>query len=92
MVVPESSNRNLEFIKETVVGKIFSDIEQEIVTLELEAEEMRKKAWSLDFRIFEIHRMLDEAIDSVAESHRQNGLSLKDRPAAWSVIDNERKA
>ena len=89
MVVPRSSNRSLEFIKDTAAGKIFSDIEREIVTLELEAEEMRKKAWSMDFRIFEIHRMLDEAIDSVAGSHRQNELPLKTRPAGWSLIDNE---
>ena len=92
MVAPMSSNQCLEIIQHTSVGKLFSEIEQEIFTLEMEAEEAKKKAWSLEFRICEMHRVLDEAIEAVAESYLQKELPSKSRPGTWSVINNKRKA
>ena len=92
MVTPMSSNQCLEIIQHTSVGKLFSEIEQEIFLLEMEAEEAKKKAWSLEFRICEMHRVLDEAIEAVAESYLQKELPLKTRPGTWSVINNKRKA
>ena len=92
MVTPRSSNQCLEIIQHTTVGKLFSEIEQEIFILEREAEEAKIKAWNLEFRICELHRMLEDAIESVAESYLQQELSLKTRPGVWSVIDNKQKA
>lgn len=92
MVAPRSSNQCLEIIQHTTVGKLFSEIEQEICSLEREAEEAKKKAWSLEFRICELHRMLDDAIESIAESYLHKELPLKTRPGTWSVISNKRKA
>ena len=92
MVVPRSSNQCLEIIQHTTVGKLFSEIEQEIFTLEREAEEAKKKAWSLEFRVCEMHHMLDDAIESIAESYLQKELPLKTRPGVWSVYSNKRKA
>ena len=92
MVAPRSSNQCLEIIQHTTVGKLFSEIEQEIIALEQDAEVAKKKVWSLEFRISELHRMLDEAIDSIAESYLHNELPLKTRPGIWSVISNKRKA
>jgi len=92
MVAPRSSNQCLEIIQHTSVGKLFSEIEQEIFILEREAEEAKKKAWSLEFRVCEMHRMLEDAIESVAESYLQQELPLKAGPGVWSVISNKRKA
>ena len=92
MVTPRSSNQCLEIIQHTTVGKLFSEIEQELFTLEQEAEEAKKKAWSLEFRVCEMHRMLDDAIESVAESYLHTELPLKTRPKTWSVISNKPKA
>ncbi len=92
MVAPRSLNKCLEIIQHTTVGKLFSEIEQEIFTLEQETEEAKKKAWSLEYRVCEMHRMLDDAIESVAESYLQKELPLKTRPGTWSVISNKRKA
>ena len=91
MTAPRSSHQGLAIIRETAIGNLFSEIEQEILTLEKEAEEAKKKAWSLEFRIFELHRMLDQAIESVAESYLQKQLPLKTKPGVWSVINNKRK-
>ena len=92
MVLPRSSNRCLEIIENTAVGRLFSEIEQEIIALEQDAEVAKKKVWNLEFRICELHRMLDEAIDSIAESYLREELPLKKRPGIWSVISNKRKA
>ena len=92
MVAPRSLNQCLEIIQHTTVGKLFSEIEQEVFILEREAEEAKKKAWDLEFRIFELHRMLEDAIESVVESYLQKQLPLKTRPGVWSVIDNKQKA
>jgi hypothetical protein len=92
MVLPRSSNRCLEIIENTAVGRLFSEIEQEIIALEQDAEEAKKKVWNLEFRICEMHRKLDETIDSIAESYLHKELPLKTRQGVWSVISNKRKA
>ncbi len=91
MVAPRSSNQYLDIIQHTTVGRLFSEIEQEISTLEQEADEAKKITWNLEFRICELHRMLEDAIESVAESYLQKELPLKTMPGVWPVIDNEQK-
>ena len=92
MVTPRSSRQRLEKIQHTVIGQLFSEIEQEIHSLEIEAEEAKKKVWNLEFHICELHRMLDDAIASVVESYVQKELPLKGQSGVWSVINNKRKA
>jgi len=91
MVAPRSSIQCLDIIQHTTVGRLFSEIDQEILTLEQEAEEAKKITWNLEFRIYELHRMLEDAIESVAKSYLQKELPLKTRQGVWPVIDNERK-
>ena len=92
MAAARSSNQGLQIIQHTKVGKLFASIEQEILTLEMEAEAAKKKAWDLEFRVCELHAMLDDAIESVVESYMQKDLPLKTGAGVWSVINNKRKA
>ena len=92
MAAPRSSNQGLEIIKHTAIGNLFLEIEQEIHSLEINAEEAKKNVWNLEFRICELHRMLDDAIEAVVESYAQKQLPLKGRSGIWSVINDKRKA
>lgn len=67
----ERSNECLYSLRDTRVGRLFSEMEQELIVLEKESEEAKKKVWCMDYRIGELHRMLDEAIISVSDGYRQ---------------------
>ncbi len=87
MSVQPKSNECLQSIRHTVVGRIFSEMEQELFVLEKEAEEAKKQVWRMEYRITELHRMLDESILTVSDSYRRRQLPLKIKPGNWSVIE-----
>jgi hypothetical protein len=87
MTTPRKSNECLHSIHDTVVGRLFSEMEQELYVLENEAEEAKKKVWCMEYRIGELHRMLDESIMAISDSYRYKQLPLKVKPGAWSVIE-----
>jgi len=78
-------NECLYSIRDTKVGRLFSEMEQELIALEKEAEDVKKKVWYMDYRIGELHRMLDEAIIMVSDSYRDKQLPLKLKPGSWSI-------
>ena len=88
MTVPRRSNECLHSIQDTVVGRLFSEMEEELYVLEKEAEEAKKKVWCMEYRIGELHRMLDESIMAISDSYRYKQLLLKIKPGAWSRSDD----
>ncbi len=85
MAEPIRSNECLYSIRDTKVGRLFSEMEQELIVLEKDADEAKKKAWHMDYRIGELHRMLDETIITVSDSYRDKQLPLKFKPGSWSI-------
>jgi len=85
MTAPRKSNECLHSIRDTAVGRLFSEMEQELFVLEREAEEAKKKVWCMEYRIGELHRMLDESIMAVSDSYPYKQLPLKIKPGSWSV-------
>ena len=88
MTTLRKSNECLHGIQDTVVGRLFSEMEQELYVLEREAEEAKKKVWCMEYRIGELHRMLDESIMAISDSYRYKQLPLKIKPGAWSRSDD----
>jgi len=84
MTTPRKSNECLHTIQDTVVGRLFAEMEQELYVLEKEAEEAKKKVWYMEYRIGELHRLLDDAILTISDSYLNQHLSLKIKPGAWS--------
>lgn len=85
MTTPRRSNECLHSIQDTVVGRLFAEMEQELYVLEKEAEEAKKKVWCMEYRIGELHRMLDDSIIAIADSYKYKQLPLKIKPGRWSV-------
>ena len=81
------SNECLHSIQDTVVGRLFAEMEQELFVLEKEAEQAKKKVWCMEYRIGELHRMLDESIMAVLDSYQHRQLPLKLKPGSWSFFD-----
>jgi hypothetical protein len=88
MTTLRKSNECLHGIQNTVVGRLFSEMEQELFVLEKEAEEAKKKVWCMEYRIGELHRLLDDAILTISDSYRNQHLPLKIKPGAWSRSGN----
>jgi len=63
-------------------------MEQELFVLENEAEEAKKKVWCMEYRIGELHLMLDESIMAITDSYRYTQLPLKIKPGSWAVSGN----
>lgn len=87
MAISRRSNECLHSIQDTAVGRLFIEMEQELFVLEREAEEAKKKVWCMEYRIGELHRMLDESIMTISDSYRYKQLPLKVKPGSWSVIE-----
>ena len=85
MAAPGMSNECLHSIRDTAVGRLFSEMEQELFILEKEAEEAKKKVWCMEYRIGELHRRLDEAIKAISDSYRHKQLRLKLKSGLWSI-------
>lgn len=85
MTETEKSNECLHNIRDTRVGRLFSEMEEELFVLEKEAEEAKKKVWCMEYRIGELHRLLDDAILTISDSYRHKQLPLKIKPGAWST-------
>lgn len=85
MTTPRKSNECLQSIRDTAVGRLFCDMEQELFVLEREAEEAKKRVWCMEYRIGELHRMLDESILTISDSYRYKQLPLKIKPGSWVV-------
>ena len=79
------SNECLHNIRDTKVGRLFFEMEQELFVLEKEAEEAKKRVWCMEYRIGELHRLLDDAIITISDSYRHQQLPLKVKPGAWST-------
>jgi hypothetical protein len=84
MTTPGKSNECLHSIRDTRIGRLFLKMEHELFVLEKEAEEAKKRVWSLEYRISELHRILDESILTITDSYRYNQLALKIKPGKWS--------
>lgn len=76
-------NECLHNIRDTRVGRLFSEMEEEMLVLEKEAEEAKKKVWCMEYRIGELRRLLDDAILTISDSYRHQQLPLKVKPGAW---------
>lgn len=85
MAIPNKPNECLHSIQDTAVGRLFRDMELELFVLEKEAEEAKKKVWCMEYRIGELHRMLDDSIIAIADSYKYKQLPLKIKPGRWSV-------
>lgn len=85
MTTEIKSNELLHGIRDTAVGKLFYEMEQELFVLEKMAEEAKKKVWSMEYRISDLHRMLDESIMTISDSYRFKQLPLKIKPGKWSM-------
>ena len=84
MTIPVKSNECLHSIDHTIVGRLFSEMEHELFALEKDAEEAKKRVWSMEYRISELHRMLDDSIMTITDSYRHKQLPLKIKPGKWS--------
>ena len=85
MTTSVKSNACLQNIRDTAVGKLFYEMERELLVLEKMAEEAKKKVWSMEYRIVDLHRMLDESIMTISDSYRFKQLPLKIKPGKWSI-------
>ena len=83
MTTPGKLNECLQGIRDTKIGRLFAEMEQELFVLEKEAEVAKQKVWCMEYRIGELHRMLDDSIIAVSDSYRHKQLPLKSRSGKW---------